>query len=252
MISELTLLSGNDIPFTAAGVTIHPPTIKEIGYIGEENFFTGCELINFSKDILDDKDKTRLEHLTNFEVLMSIMNDNNVALRKQKTCFLLVLTLLFPNYQIHLNVDNIELILVDEKGFEIEKSYLTKNNYEEFKNVIKEIFCLRKGESPTEYNPAGDLSRKIAEKLKERQRKLAKQKGEKQDKIAIFSRYISILAVGQQKDINSLMQYTVYQLFDEYQRFELKMQSDWYLQARLAGAKDLKEVEDWMKDIHSQ
>ena len=103
-----------------------------------------------------------------------------------------------------------------------------------------------------EYNPAGDLSRKIAEKLKERQRILAKQKGEKQGKIAIFSRYISILAVGQQKDINSLMQYTVYQLFDEYQRFELKMQSDWYLQARLAGAKDLKEVEDWMKDIHSQ
>ena len=251
MISELTLLSGNDIPFTAAGVTIHPPTIKEIGYIGEEAFFTGCELINFSKDILDDKDKIRLEHLTNFEVLMSIMNDNNIALRKQKNCFLLVLTLLFPNYQIHLNVDNIELAVVDENDFLVERAYLTKENYEEFKKVIKEIFCLSKGSSD-DYNPAGDLSRKIAEKLKERQRILAKQKGEKQGKIAIFSRYISILAVGQQKDINSLMQYTVYQLFDEYQRFELKMQSDWYLQARLAGAKDLKEVEDWMKDIHSQ
>ena len=250
MISELTLLSGNDIPFTAAGITIHPPTIKEIGYIGEEAFFTGCELINFSKDILDDKDKTRLEHLTNFEVLMSIMNDNNIALRKQKNCFLLVLTLLFPNYQIHLNVDNIELAVVDENDFLVERAYLTKENYEEFKKVIKEIFCLSKGSSD-DYNPAGDLSRKIAEKLKERQRILAKQKGEKQDKIAIFSRYISILAVGQQKDMNSLMQYTVYQLFDEYQRFELKMQSDWYLQARLAGAKDLKEVEDWMKDIHS-
>ena len=251
MINELTLLSGNDIPFTAAGVTIHPPTIKEIGYIGEETFFTGCELINFSKDILDDKDKIRLEHLTNFEVLMSIMNDNNIALRKQKNCFLLVLTLLFPNYQIHLNVDNIELAVVDENDFLVERAYLTKENYEEFKKVIKEIFCLSKGSSD-DYNPAGDLSRKIAEKLKERQRILAKQKGEKQGKIAIFSRYISILAVGQQKDINSLMQYTVYQLFDEYQRFELKMQSDWYLQARLAGAKDLKEVEDWMKDIHSQ
>lgn len=251
MINELTLLSGNDIPFTAAGVTIHPPTIKEIGYIGEEAFFTGCELINFSKDILDDKDKIRLEHLTNFEVLMSIMNDNNIALRKQKNCFLLVLTLLFPNYQIHLNVDNIELAVVDENDFLVERAYLTKENYEEFKKVIKEIFCLSKGSSD-DYNPAGDVSRKIAEKLKERQRILAKQKGEKQGKIAIFSRYISILAVGQQKDINSLMQYTVYQLFDEYQRFELKMQSDWYLQARLAGAKDLKEVEDWMKDIHSQ
>ena len=204
MINELTLLSGNDIPFTAAGVTIHPPTIKEIGYIGEEAFFTGCELINFSKDILDDKDKIRLEHLTNFEVLMSIMNDNNIALRKQKNCFLLVLTLLFPNYQIHLNVDNIELAVVDENDFLVERAYLTKENYEEFKKVIKEIFCLSKGSSD-DYNPAGDLSRKIAEKLKERQRILAKQKGEKQGKIAIFSRYISILAVGQQKDINSLM-----------------------------------------------
>ena len=250
MISELTLLSGNDIPFTAAGVTIHPPTIKEIGYIGEETFFTGCELINFSKDILDDKDKTRLEHLTNFEVLMSIMNDNNVALRKQKNCFLLVLTLLFPNYQIHLNVDNIELAVVDENDFLVERAYLTKENYEEFKKVIKEIFCLSKGSSD-DYNPAGDLSRKIAEKLKERQRKLAKQKGNNSGKIAILSRYVSILSVGQQKDMNSLMQYTIYQLFDEYQRYELKVQSDWYLQARLAGAKDLKEVEDWMKDIHS-
>lgn len=250
MISELTLLSGNDIPFTAAGVTIHPPTIKEIGYIGEETFFTGCELINFSKDILDDKDKTRLEHLTNFEVLMSIMNDNNIALRKQKNCFLLVLTLLFPNYQIHLNVDNIELAVVDENDFLVERAYLTKENYEEFKKVIKEIFCLSKGSSD-DYNPAGDLSRKIAEKLKERQRKLAKQKGNNGGKIAILSRYVSILSVGQQKDMNSLMQYTIYQLFDEYQRYELKVQSDWYLQARLAGAKDLKEVEDWMKDIHS-
>ena len=126
MVNDLLLLSGNDIPFTAAGVTIHPPTIKEIGYIGEETFFTGCELINFSKDILDDKDKTRLEHLTNFEVLMSIMNDTNVALRKQKTCALLVLTLLFPTYQISLNRDNIELAIVDEKDFLKEKYYLTK------------------------------------------------------------------------------------------------------------------------------
>lgn len=249
MLNELLLLSGNDIPFSAAGVTIHPPTIKEIAYIGEENFFTGCELLNFSKDILDDKDKTRLENLTNFEVLMSIMNDTNVALRKQKTCALLVLTLLFPNYQISLNVNEIELVAIDKKEFLNEKHYITKENFEDFKIILKEIFCLNRGSS-AEYNPGGDLSKKIADKLKERQRKLAKQKGEESGKVAIFSRYISILSVGEQKDMNSLMQYTVYQLFDEYQRYELKMQSDWYLQAKLAGAKDLKEVDDWMKDIH--
>ena len=250
MLNELLLLSGNDIPFPAAGLTIHPPTIKEIAYIGEESFFTGCELLNFSKDILNDEDKTRLENLTNFEVLMSIMNDTNIALRKQKTCALLVLTLLFPTYQISLNVDNIELITVDEKDFINEKHYITKENFEDFKIILKEIFCLNKGSS-ADYNPSGSLSKKIADKLKERQKKLAKQKGEGSGKVAIFSRYVSILSVGQQKDMNGLMQYTVYQLFDEYQRYELKMQADIYLQAKLAGGKDLKEVDDWMKDIHS-
>ena len=50
--------------------------------------------------------------------------------------------------------------------------------------------------------------------------------------------------------MNTFLEYSVYQLFDEYERFNLKLQSDLYLQARLAGAKDLKEVEHWMKDIH--
>lgn len=253
MLSELLLLSGNDIPFPEAGVTIHPPSIKEIAYIGEENFFTGCELLNFSKNILNDEDKSRLEHLTNFEVLMSIMNDTNVALRKQRACMLLVLSLIFPNYQISLTRESIVLTLVDEKDFVIEKSAIDKNNFENFKLIIQEMLCLKTSKVEEEYNPTGDLAKKIADKLKARQRKLAELKGQNQvEKIAIFSRYVSILTVGENKDMNSLMQYTIYQLFDEYKRFELKMRSDWYLQARLAGAKDLDEVEDWMKDIHSQ
>ena len=52
--------------------------------------------------------------------------------------------------------------------------------------------------------------------------------------------------------MNSFMQYTVYQLFDEFKRYELKLNWDIYLQAKMAGAKDLKEVDDWMKDIHSE
>ena len=58
-------------------------------------------------------------------------------------------------------------------------------------------------------------------------------------------------AIGEQKDLNALSQYSVYQLFDEFNRFSLKEQSDFYLQAKMAGAKDLQEVDNWMKDIHS-
>ena len=45
MENDLLLLSGNDIPFYGAQVSIHQPTIKEIAYIGEEAFYTGCEFL---------------------------------------------------------------------------------------------------------------------------------------------------------------------------------------------------------------
>ena len=48
--SNLLWLSGNDIPFPEAAITVHSPTIKEIGYIGEDEFFLGCNLLNFNKE----------------------------------------------------------------------------------------------------------------------------------------------------------------------------------------------------------
>lgn len=245
MLNDLLLLSGNDIPFIAAQVNIHQPTIKEIAYIGEEAFFTGCQLLNFSKDILNEEDKSNLEQLSNFEVLMSIINDKNAAIKKQKVCLVMVLTLIFPTYQVKLSQNEI-LFLQDNQVV----GKLTKDNFEEFKEIISTMFCLKSG-GGDDYNPSGEFAKKIAEKLKERQRRLAEQKGSSAGKIAIFSRYISILSVGEQKDMNSLLQYTVYQLFDEFQRYEMKVGFDYYIQAKMAGAKDLKEVDDWMKDIHS-
>ena len=73
-INQLLLQSGNDIPFKQAHVTIHVPTIKEIGLIGQDNFYLGCELLNFSKNNLNDKDKTYLSDTSNFEILMSVIN----------------------------------------------------------------------------------------------------------------------------------------------------------------------------------
>ena len=201
--------------------------------------------LNFSKDILNEEDKSNLEQLSNFEVLMSIINDKNTAIKKQKVCLVMVLTLIFPTYQVKLSQNEI-LFLQDNQVV----GKLTKDNFEEFKEIISTMFCLKSSGGRDDYNPSGELSKKIAEKLKERQRRLAEQRGSSAGKIAIFSRYISILSVGEQKDMNSLLQYTVYQLFDEFQRYEMKVGFDYYIQAKMAGAKDLKEVDDWMKDIH--
>ena len=243
MDNELLLLSGNDIPFVEAQVTIHQPTIKEIAYIGEEAFFTGCELINFSKNILPEQDKVNLEDKTNFDILIAILRERNAVMQRNRNCVEMVLALIFPWYTIDITSDAIVL----EK--EEERHLINNDNFETFKTIFNMMFSFSKDES-RDYNPSGGIAKRIAEKLKQRHQKLAELKEGKQ-KIDILSRYVSILAVGEHKDMNSLLNLSVYQLFDEFERFKLKMSYDIYFQAKMAGAKDLKEVEDWMKDIHS-
>ena len=45
MLNDLLLMSGIEVPFAEAGVNIHQPTLREIAYVGEENFFIGCEFL---------------------------------------------------------------------------------------------------------------------------------------------------------------------------------------------------------------
>lgn len=248
MINELLLLSGNDIPFEDAQIIIHPPTLKEIAYIGEEAFFVGCELLKFSKDILTDEDKSHLVDQSNFDILMLIMNEQNGAMQYNIECFLKVLILLFPSYDINFDF-NEGIILTSHDDFE--NHYINNSNFENFKKHIVALLSLDSfnGKEQGAYNPNGELAQKIANKFKKRHQELAKQKNAP-NKVAVFSRYISILSVGEQKDINSFMHYTIYQLLDEFHRFELKANYDTYIKFKMAGAKDLKDPEDWMKDIH--
>lgn len=243
-MDDLLLLSGNDIPFAKAQIAIHQPTIREIAYIGEEAFFTGGAMLTISKNNLSNQDKANLVNQTDFDIFMSIMNDKSQESQKSRLGTELLMTLLFPMYKIHFRSHSIDLF--GENG---NFTSINQQNFEEFQNIIQKMFCLEKDKKDTTaYNPGGKLANEIAEKLRKRHQKIAEQKG--MQKIAVFSRYVSILAVGLHKDLNSLLQYTVYQLFDEYQRYELKLSYDMYIQAKMAGAQDLKEVDNWMKDIH--
>ena len=243
-LNDLLLLSGLDIPFEAAGLTLHPVKMGEIALIGEEMFFTGCELLRFSKDILSDEDKSNLSNYSDFQILMSILNDKSVAVQPNISAALTVLDLIFPLYNVVITPQSI-VCLKDEQIC----GCIDDKSFDDFKTILAAIFCIKQT-AETTYNVQGDLANKIAEKFKKRKQKLAELK-QKPDKVAIFSKYISILAVGEHKDINSFMNYTVYQLFDEFERFQLKSAQDIYVKARMAGASELKEPEDWMKDLHS-
>lgn len=252
MINELLLLAGQDLPFEQAQLIIHPPSIKQIAFIGEKTFYSGCQYLNFSKKNLEEKDKNRLDDLTDFEVLMTIMRDKNIAVQQGKISMQLVLLLMFPDYNINFLPMSILLSKKTEQG--VERHTIDKENFESFRNIVSKMFCLDYAQSDSDkYNPGGPQAEALVKKFKQRQRRLAKLKSNgKQQDISILLQYVSILAVGLHKDINELMQYTVYQLFDEFRRFKLKEQNDLYFQLKIAGEKNLDDVKNWMSDIHSE
>ena len=132
-------------------------------------------------------------------------------------------------------------------------SCIDNTNYDIFRDIIRKMFCLEelKASSTTSYNPADERARKIAEKLSKRKNK-GKEDNEESKMDSLFDKYISILSVGLQKDKNSFSSYTIYQLLDEYNRFQAKISYEAYVQAKLAGAENLDEVDHWMNNnLHS-
>jgi hypothetical protein len=48
------------------------------------------------------------------------------------------------------------------------------------------------------------------------------------------------------------MNYTIYQLMDEFNRFELKLSYDTWERYKIGQFSGMKDPEDWLKDIHDE
>ena len=90
---RLSLMSGIDIPIPECKLILHQPTIKEISYIGEVNFFTGAQCLCINKSMYQGHDIK-----SNFSLLMMLMSDETTKDKKESVRQ--VLTLIFPNYKI--------------------------------------------------------------------------------------------------------------------------------------------------------
>ena len=182
------------------------------------------------------------------------------AAEKQiSACEVMLLGKTYPQIATILNKMNCRHLLV-------ESTRMTVSTYNSLKGVLKNISISTDTTLDTIINSLRSIktrnevesiikAQRIAEKFKKRHETLLKLKNNNdvsEKSINILSRYVSILAVGEQKDLNDLMQYTIYQLYDEFQRYQLKVQWDAYIQARMAGAKDLDEVDNWMIDLKDQ
>lgn len=239
MIDQLLLLTGNDIPFNSAATLIHQPKIKEIALLGEEKFITGTQFLNFSKDSLSERDKIKLEKIHNFKILMTVLMKNRDAIKQVEN----ILTLLFPFYQKKILPDRIMFYNKDN----FSNFIISEENFDQFQEIIKQIFCLKRIFQETSYNVKTDKGRALVEKFRRRKEKLSKLKANKKE--SIFYKRILALAVGQHKDINSFLQYTVFQLFNQFEAFCKKENYDAYFSLKIAGAKDIENQNYWINNI---
>ncbi len=249
-IDKLTLISGIDIPIPELKVNIHQPTIREIAYIGEKSFYQAAQTIAIQKsdfmgrlENISEEDKTVISQMSNFEVFLKLIEMNGFTKINVQS----LLSLLFPTFSC--DIEERFIMLVDPVNKQT--VMIDSNNFEILQDIIATILCLHSGNSKEDFNPMGDRAREIAEKIKRGREKAAKEKGESAQQSSFLSKYISGLGIGTQAlNIHIILELTLYQLLNQIERYGLYTQYDMSVKAKMAGAKDVEDV-DWLKDIEN-
>ena len=238
---RLALMCGTDIPVPELQTTIHQPTIKEISYIGEQEFFIGLQTLSISKNMIA-KGNSVLESTTNFQIFMTIMKEQET--KDKKEAVIALFQLIFPESQVMFTPMS---IVLNKEGIQ---TLIDETNFDFLQENIKQIFCVNSGPmDQTTFNPADEKAREIAEKLMRGRQRVAEQKGETNS--SAFGRYLSILTIGlNAMPLSEAMNLTMYQMYDLVERYTLYLNWDLDIRTRLAGGKPDSKPDDWMKNIH--
>lgn len=241
---KLALMAGVDIPIPELQAIIHQPQLKEIARMGEQNFFMAIHYLCLNKEALLE-DESLLQSLTNFQVLMKVIEQSEDA--EKKIALITLLSLLFPGFKPIITPKSIILNNLQTK----QSILIDDNNYVFLQEILKQMFCISsifQGDNVV-YNPANEAAKKIADKLMKGRKRVAELKGKNQE--SVLSRYVSILTIGiSSMSLENCLALTIYQLFDLVERYNLFIEWDLNLRVRLAGGDPKQDAENWMKNIH--
>ena len=240
MDTRLALMCGTDFPVPECQLVIHQPRIKEIAFIGEQDFFTGIQCLCLNKSMFV-KDESLLRDTNNFQIFMTIMSEKEAV--DKKLAVQQVFTLIFPKYKVMMTPRS---VLISGEGSTMQ---IDEKNFEYLQAALTEICCLRTGPMDQQsFNPANAKAREIAEKLMRGRQRVAAEKG--QTNTSIFSQYLSMLTVGLHIPLQEIMDLTMFQLYDLVERYMLYINWDMDIRLRLAGGKPESQPDNWMKNIH--
>lgn len=234
---RLSLMTGIDIPVPECNVILHQPTIKEIAYMGESDFFVGAQCLCINKSMYEGQIPAET---TNFTLLMLLLQDERT--KDKKAVVQSVLNLMFPQYKIIITPRAICFNHTDGT-FNIDEE-----NFESLQELLKQVFCLGAAGQES-FNPANQKAKEIADKLMRARQKVAEQKGSSSS--SIFTQYLSILTIGlNSMPLGELVNLTMFQLYDLIERYMLYVNWDLDAKTRLAGGKPDTKPDNWMKNLH--
>ncbi len=238
---ELALMTGIDFPVMNQQLIFHPPTIKEISYFGEQDFFSSVQLICINKSMYETEE-VDLSQISNFQLFNEILGEQSMADRK--VILRQILELLFPGYSIILTPRSI-LFNQQGKNFTIDEG-----NFEELQQTVQKALCLAQSGQQS-FNPGSKKAQEIAQKLQRAREIVAAKKRAENGTGSMFSQYLSVITVGiGSMSLNDAINLTLYQFYDLIERYSLYINWDIDIRSRMAGAKGDKPIENWMKNIH--
>lgn len=249
-MQDWALITGSNLPFWNSIYISQPSLLDLASYFPDEHeFLKILQLVSHNRETLKKQLKEDIPLENNFYVLLMLLNtaisqgDNQIEQSLHK-----FLKLLFKDFIV--DFSNSGIMISDENETFI---FINGDNYDILQKLIHKIFCLDKlfspnEDVPTDYNPQGDRSKRIAEMLNKRHDVLANLHKESAGK-SVFANYIEILSVDLGISLLEIRNYTLYQLMRCMERCNLFEAFDIDLKCRLAGGGSDKEVEHWRKII---
>lgn len=241
-------LSGAQVPIKQCGFYITPPTIKQIAQFGEDDFLVGVKMMSADRMIMNKlKDaQPDLKNVDDFQLLMMLFNSDE-QFKQQVINFM---EFICPDYEVEVAKNSINFRQGDDN---MVKGQINPFTFEYFSNILKELFW-PPAKAEAEYNPVNEKAEEIARKLEHGRAIANKDKGSASgEKGSLYAIYISVLSVGMCLDMNTLYQYTPFQLYDVFNRYTMKNQYDFYMKIKttpMMSVEDMDEPEYWMSNMY--
>lgn len=265
MIDKFTLMAGTDFFFPPFMTMISQPSLKDISYLGEMNFFSAVSMFSGANkesvvaamlENVPDEEKQKMEVQFNYTIANDLEAFYKLANGPSEIILNSFMTLIFPSLleSKWVKVGQTKKIwqLTFKGNKEEKKSYqMNLEIYEQLREVVKDLFTYETEESKeNQLRPAGEMAQKIADKIKAAQDRRAKIYGDtakKQDDSPL-STMMSMLVTIDKIPITEVLKMTFVQLLVQLNRSQLF--DSYQTQIQLGAFAGIDgDLVDWQKPL---